>query len=638
MPRARDVVRLFLVSSAPPALLVLSFSGGHHLQPTPPVDSRLRWQWRWCQGSRKRCRGSFSSPEETATSRRYHCCSRLTLYCRQDKNLDSRARIGTAVDDQKKSSTRRSRTINGDTAAAVAAVAGASPGSTRYTIDMDVHPDVADVAVKHACHLSRFLEHHPISAHTEQAYALATRFVRDFHLSRQGSGDGRADLGQVQGLGEEGSREVGRHREEGAAHRLLQRPLPVVLDAGCGTGRSSILLAKSHPHLPVLGVDRSSVRLSKGHRGVSRGNKANRSPLPGGFREGEDVERKGHEQVVDSVVDDVSGGGVGRAMPSEMGPGGGRGGDGGDGDRKRRRRRSEGRDKQPPDNLLLLRADLVDLWILASRDDAWKVEEHSILYPNPYPKRSQLRSRWHGHSVFPVLLGLGGRITLRSNWKSYLVEVCQAVLAISAEGKEVGAAGGGAGGRAGGGTGDGAGGGTTAGEPLLGNREERVLAANSISAGSGGPAGGPATAVAPAEVTAGTAGKASLSELVGGRGENETSGRYVRRSYARGQVLKPRDIFLSKTTGQPATSSGAEAAAKLAGSSSSSSNRALNGAADSMAEVPAAIAAAAASYEASARAGPSLYVPVVPATNFEAKYKAIGETVYELRLEPQITR
>lgn len=207
MPRARDVVRLLLVSSAPSALIVLSFSGVQHLQPAPSIDSRLRWQWRWCQGSRKRCRRSFSPGEETAASRRYHyCCSRLTLHFLHDQeDLNSDAIITAAVGDQKKGS-RRSR-INGDTPAEAAAVADASPGSTRYTIDMDVHPDVADVAVKHACQLSRFLEHHPISAHTEQAYAIATNFVRDFHLSRHGSGKGQADLGQVQDRGEEGGRE-----------------------------------------------------------------------------------------------------------------------------------------------------------------------------------------------------------------------------------------------------------------------------------------------------------------------------------------------------------------------------------------------------------------------------------------------
>lgn len=485
---------------------------------------------------------------------------------------------------------------------------------------MDVHPDVADVAVKHACQLSRFLEHHPISAHTEQAYALATKFVRDFHLSRQGSGDGQAGLGQVQGRGGE---EGGQEEEEEAVQQLLQRPLPVVLDAGCGTGRSSILLAKSHPHLPVLGVDRSAVRLSKRH-GASRDNESSRGPTLRGFREGRDLEREDHEQVVGGVIADVSGGGVERAVPSQGGPGGGGGGDGGDGGgRKGRRRRGEGTDNPHPNNLLLLRADLVDLWILALRDNAWKVEEHSILYPNPYPKRSQLRSRWHGHPVFPVLLGLGGKITLRSNWKPYLDEVCQAVLAISAEGKEGDAAGGGAGG------------GAAAGEPLLVGREGRQLSANGVGAGTRGAAGGSvAAAAAPAAAAvaaagASSAGSAALSMLAGGRGENEAPAergdganaaacRYAGRSYARGQDARPRDQLSSKT-------------AECIGGGGA-------GAADATAAVPAAIAAAAAPYEASARAGPSLYVPVVPATNFEAKYKAVGETVYELRLEPRLTR
>ncbi|CAN0142602.1 unnamed protein product, partial [Scytosiphon promiscuus] len=203
----------------------------------------------------------------------------------------------------------------------------------------------------------RFLEHYPISSHTKGAYGEAVAFVREFHLVRQGSSTRGATSGQ-------------RREKEKQQQRQQQRhSLPVVLDSGCGTGRSSVLLAKSHPDLPVIGVDRSAVRLSK------RGGIAGREGGEGTRRRGEPL----------------------------------------------------------PANLLLLRADLVDLWILASRDDAWEVREHFILYPNPYPKRSQLRSRWHGHPVFPVLLGLGGRITLRSNWKSYLDEVCQAVLAINDE-------------------------------------------------------------------------------------------------------------------------------------------------------------------------------------------------------------
>jgi tRNA (guanine-N7-)-methyltransferase len=61
----------------------------------------------------------------------------------------------------------------------------------------------------------------------------------------------------------------------------------------------------------------------------------------------------------------------------------------------------------PYDNVKLVRADLVDFWTLALRDSNWVVSDHYILYPNPYPKGKHLVRRWHGHPVFPVLLGLG---------------------------------------------------------------------------------------------------------------------------------------------------------------------------------------------------------------------------------------
>lgn len=72
-------------------------------------------------------------------------------------------------------------------------------------------------------------------------------------------------------------------------------------------------------------------------------------------------------------------------------------------------------------NLLLLRAELTDFWWLASASD-WVIDAHFILYPNPWPKSKQLSRRWHGHPVFPLLLGLGGRLILRSNWRTYLDE------------------------------------------------------------------------------------------------------------------------------------------------------------------------------------------------------------------------
>ena len=50
---------------------------------------------------------------------------------------------------------------------------------------------------------------------------------------------------------------------------------PIVLDSGCGTGRSTMHFAQMFPQHLVLGVDRSSVRLSKSgvdKRFLSRGN------------------------------------------------------------------------------------------------------------------------------------------------------------------------------------------------------------------------------------------------------------------------------------------------------------------------------------------------------------------------------
>lgn len=76
-------------------------------------------------------------------------------------------------------------------------------------------------------------------------------------------------------------------------------------------------------------------------------------------------------------------------------------------------------------NCVLVRADLVDFWRLAF-EAGWRLQRHYLLYPNPWPKRSQLARRWCAHPVFPVLLALGGRLELRSNWEIYVQEFAQA--------------------------------------------------------------------------------------------------------------------------------------------------------------------------------------------------------------------
>lgn len=79
-----------------------------------------------------------------------------------------------------------------------------------------------------------------------------------------------------------------------------------------------------------------------------------------------------------------------------------------------------------PSNALLLRADLIDFWRLAVASN-WKLTEHYLLYPNPWPKKKHLARRWHGHPVFPAVLKLGGRLELRSNWAIYVEEFSRAV-------------------------------------------------------------------------------------------------------------------------------------------------------------------------------------------------------------------
>ena len=74
-----------------------------------------------------------------------------------------------------------------------------------------------------------------------------------------------------------------------------------------------------------------------------------------------------------------------------------------------------------PDNALLLRARLEDFWrLLAGKGIG--LSKHYLLYPNPWPKPGHLGRRWHGHPVFPLLIGLSRRLELRSNWRLYLEE------------------------------------------------------------------------------------------------------------------------------------------------------------------------------------------------------------------------
>ena len=80
-----------------------------------------------------------------------------------------------------------------------------------------------------------------------------------------------------------------------------------------------------------------------------------------------------------------------------------------------------------PENMLLVRADLIDYWRLL-HDAGVHLARHYMLYPNPWPKAGQLGRRWHAHPVFPTAVALGGVFECRSNWPVYVAE-CAAALA-----------------------------------------------------------------------------------------------------------------------------------------------------------------------------------------------------------------
>ena len=86
------------------------------------------------------------------------------------------------------------------------------------------------------------------------------------------------------------------------------------------------------------------------------------------------------------------------------------------------------------ENYLLLRAEAESFWLCLVEADI-TLHSHWLLYPNPWPKASQLKRRVHGHGAFPVLSRLGGRLELRTNWDIFAQEFDQAAALIGIKGQ-----------------------------------------------------------------------------------------------------------------------------------------------------------------------------------------------------------
>ena len=72
-------------------------------------------------------------------------------------------------------------------------------------------------------------------------------------------------------------------------------------------------------------------------------------------------------------------------------------------------------------NIIFVRCDLIHFWRLLQQS-GYKLSEHYLLYPNPWPKPGHLQRRWHAHPVFSAVVQLGGKLTMRTNWCVYAQE------------------------------------------------------------------------------------------------------------------------------------------------------------------------------------------------------------------------
>ena len=219
------------------------------------------------------------------------------------------------------------------------------PARSVTSNQTDIYKNLEEVVRKYAT--TSFLR--PVADHTREAFEKACEFVRKFNEAHGAKRDAnRAVAGCEVGCAE------------------------LILDSGCGTGESTIHLARRFPNIPVIGIDKSAERLTKA----------------------------GNEHQLENAMDIAAG--------TDDEPAG----------------------MQIPSNVFWVRAELLDFWRLALEKvnaGEWKVLHHALYYPNPWPKESEATRRFHLHPIFPTLLQLCPSIELRTNWEIYAREFKEAV-------------------------------------------------------------------------------------------------------------------------------------------------------------------------------------------------------------------
>lgn len=77
------------------------------------------------------------------------------------------------------------------------------------------------------------------------------------------------------------------------------------------------------------------------------------------------------------------------------------------------------------DNLLLIQGDVIDLWQLCNQENL-PIARHYLFYPNPWPKISHVKRRFHAHPIFKTMTALAPYFEMRTNWSIYAEECLHA--------------------------------------------------------------------------------------------------------------------------------------------------------------------------------------------------------------------
>jgi tRNA G46 methylase TrmB len=119
-------------------------------------------------------------------------------------------------------------------------------GANSVTSNQEtLHKDLEEVVRKYA--RTTFLR--PIADHTREAFAEAETFVEKFYGKNGAPGTASGVTNAI--------------RDGAPGANAETAPRAVILDSGCGTGESTIHIARRFPGIPVIGIDKSCARLNK---------------------------------------------------------------------------------------------------------------------------------------------------------------------------------------------------------------------------------------------------------------------------------------------------------------------------------------------------------------------------------------